>query len=97
MKEIIINTANHLTYQAKINNGSFYTPSQLVNHVWEFIVPFLTKNIVILDTSAGKGSFFLNRENQNLLLIAGDNDQLAVNYLKENFPFLQIIQKKCFN
>ncbi|MCE8168402.1 MAG: N-6 DNA methylase [Candidatus Moeniiplasma glomeromycotorum] len=93
MKEIIINTANHLTYQAKINNGSFYTPSQLVNHVWEFITPFLTKNTVILDTSAGKGGFFLNRENQNLLLIAGDNDQLAVNYLKENFPFLQIIQK----
>ena len=25
--------ANHLTYQAKINSGSFYTPSQLVNHV----------------------------------------------------------------
>jgi hypothetical protein len=26
-------SANHLTYQAKINSGSFYTPSQLVNYV----------------------------------------------------------------
>ena len=26
-------SANHLTYQAKINNGSFYTPPELVNYV----------------------------------------------------------------
>lgn len=86
-------TAAHLTYQAKINNGSFYTPSQLVNHVWELITPYLIKNTVILDTSAGKGSFFLNREKDSLSLIAADNDQLAVNYLKENLPSLKVIQK----
>jgi len=68
-------TANHLNYQQKINNGSFYTPSQLVNYAWEFISSLLTKNTVILDTSAGKGSFFLNRENKSLSLIATDNDQ----------------------
>ena len=28
-----IGDANHLTYQAKINNGSFYTPPELVNCV----------------------------------------------------------------
>lgn len=88
-----LNTANHLTYQDKINNGSFYTPSQLVNHVWELITPFLTKNTVILDTSAGKGSFFLNRENKDLSLIAADNDKLATDYLKENFPSLRVIRK----
>ena len=88
-----LTTANHLSYQAKINNGSFYTPSQLVNYVWEFITPFLNKNTIILDTSAGKGSFFLNRKNRHLSLIAGDSDQLAVNYLKENFPHLFVIQK----
>lgn len=88
-----LTTANHLTYQAKINNGSFYTPPELVNYVWELITPFLAKNTAILDTSAGKGSFFLNRENNNLLLISGDNDKLAVNYLKENFPHLLVIQK----
>ena len=86
-------TANHLNYQQKINNGSFYTPSQLVNYAWEFISSLLTKNTVILDTSAGKGSFFLNRENKSLSLIATDNDQWAVNYLKENFPSLRVIQK----
>jgi len=53
----------------------------------------LTKNTVILDTSAGKGSFFLNREKGNLLLIAADNDKLAIDYLKENFPQISIIQK----
>ena len=37
-----LTTANHLTYQAKINNGSFYTPPELVNYVWELITPFLT-------------------------------------------------------
>lgn len=84
--------ANHLNYQEKINNGSFYTPSQIVNYVWELINPLLTKNIAILDTSAGKGSFFLNRE-KHLLLIAGDNDELAIDYLKENFPHLLVIQK----
>ena len=85
--------ANHLTYQAKINNGSFYTPPELVNYVWEFIGSFLTKNTVILDTSAGKGSFFPNKENKNLSLIAGDNDKLAIDYLKENFPYLRVVQK----
>ena len=49
--------------------------------------------MVILDTSAGKGSFFLNRGNKKLLLIATDNDKIAVDYLKENFPFLRVIQK----
>ena len=89
----MLTSANHLNYQEKINNGSFYTPPELVNYVWELITPFLTKNTVILDTSAGKGSFFLNRENKDLVLIVADNDQWAVNYLKENFSFLQIIQK----
>ncbi|CAG8463082.1 39501_t:CDS:2 [Gigaspora margarita] len=36
---------------------------------------------------------WLTTENKNGLLIAGDNDKLAVNYLKENFPSLQVIQK----
>jgi hypothetical protein len=85
--------ANHLTYQAKVNNGSFYTPPELVNYVWELITPFLSKNTAILDTSAGKGSFFLNKGNKSLLLISGDNDKLAIDYLKENFPHLLNIQK----
>ncbi|KLL02547.1 MAG: hypothetical protein MRERC_1c163 [Mycoplasmataceae bacterium RC_NB112A] len=53
-----LTTATYLSYQDKINQGSFYTPSQLVNYTWELITPFLTKNTTILDTSAGKGSFF---------------------------------------
>ena len=89
----MLTTANHLNYQQKINNGSFYTPPELVNYVWELITPFLNKNTAILDTSAGKGSFFLNWENKDLVLIAADNDKLAVDYLKENFPFLRVIQK----
>lgn len=88
-----LTTASHLTYQAKINNGSFYTPSQLVDYVWEFITPFLVRNSAILDTSAGKGSFFLNRESKDLFLVATDNDKLVVGYLKENFPYLFVIQK----
>lgn len=51
--------ASHLNYQQKINNGSFYTLPELVNHVWDLISPFLAKNAAILDTSAGKGSFFI--------------------------------------
>lgn len=89
----MLTTANHLNYQQKINNGSFYTPLDLVNYVWEFINPFLEKNTTILDTSAGKGSFFVNRKKQDLLLIAADNDKLAVNYLKTNFPYLSVIHK----
>jgi hypothetical protein len=86
-------TANHLNYQQKINNGSFYTPSELVNCVWKFIDPFLTKNTTILDTSAGKGNFFLIQKNKNLSFFAADNDELAVNYLKDNFPYLRTVQK----
>ena len=89
----MLTTANHLNYQQKINNGSFYTPPELVNHVWELINPFLTKNTVILDTSAGKGSFFISRKEKDLLLTAADNDTLAVDYLKENFPSLRVIHK----
>ena len=91
MKELT--TANHLNYQQKINNGSFYTPPEFVNHVWELINPFRIKNTAILDTSAGKGSFFTSRKEKGLLLIAADNDPLAVDYLKENFPNLLVIQK----
>lgn len=92
-KNNMLTTANHLNYQQKINSGSFYTPPELVNHVWKLIAPFRTKNTVILDTSAGKGSFFLDREKDGLLLIAADNDKLAIDYLKENFPQIPIIQK----
>ena len=53
----------------------------------------MDKNTAILDTSAGKGSFFLNQKNKDLSLIAADNDKLAVYYLKENFPYLRVIQK----
>jgi len=49
--------------------------------------------MAILDTSAGKGSFFINRGEGNLLLIAADNDKLAIDYLKESFPQISIIQK----
>ena len=53
----------------------------------------MTKNTVILDTSAGKGSFFISRKEKDLLLTAADNDTLAVDYLKENFPSLRVIHK----
>lgn len=89
----MLTTANHLNYQQKINNGSFYTPPELVNYVWELIAPFRNKNTIILDTSAGKGSFFINGGGDNSLLIAADNDKLAIDYLKENFPQISIIQK----
>jgi hypothetical protein len=91
----IINS-NHLNYQEKINNGSFYTPQKFVNHVWELIDPFISKSTAILDTSAGKGNFFINKEKKDLkdlTFIAADNDKLAIDYLRENFPYLSAIQK----
>ena len=58
-KKVMDTKASHLNYSDKINNGSFYTPPRFVDYVWELINPFLDQNSIVLDTSAGKGSFFL--------------------------------------
>ncbi|CAJ0749082.1 13657_t:CDS:2 [Entrophospora sp. SA101] len=44
----MLTTANHLSYQQKINNGSFYTPPELVNYVWELVNPLRTRPKTLL-------------------------------------------------
>ncbi|WNE40867.1 MAG: Ribosomal RNA small subunit methyltransferase A [Mycoplasmataceae bacterium] len=83
----------HLNYKEKINNGAFYTPKKFVQYVWEMISPFLNEEFIILDSSAGNGSFLTENKKEGLSFVAGEIDKVAIDYLKDNFPWISTVHK----
>ena len=80
----------HLKYKERVNLGSYYTPPKLVDLVWQMIEPVLTKNSVILDSSCGYGSFFVDKK---IRQIGGDIDNLALQKAKEINPNLELVEQ----
>jgi len=59
----ILHLAEHLSRAERIQFGSYYTPKELVNKVYEFIKPYTDnrkKNVMIFDSAGGCGAFLEN-------------------------------------
>ena len=81
-----VNKSEHLPKSKKIQLGSYYTPKQLVNRVYDFIHPYLLikeKEIVIFDSAGGCGAFLVNIKENNYRI--ADHDPEACEFLKQRF------------
>ncbi len=79
---------DHLGYSERVNLGSYYTGSEYVSIVWDFIRPFIGTNSVLLDSSCGYGNFLL--ESENVRLLGNDIDALAAETARKRKPSARI-------
>ncbi|MCL2207598.1 MAG: N-6 DNA methylase [Fibromonadales bacterium] len=79
----------HLSHQQKTNLGSFYTPSKLVNLVYNTLAKNVNKNFVdvVLEPACGYGAFFAETFPQkNVRFIGSDIDSKALTIASKAFP-----------
>lgn len=76
----------HLSKTKQIQLGSYYTPPDLVEQVFDFIKPYIeaNKNAVVFDNAAGCGAFVTR--NLDCDFRVSDYDIKAVGFLKEKLP-----------
>lgn len=82
---MLINKSKHLPKEKQIQLGSYYTPEELVNKVYEYIQPYILKNkgnIIIFDNAAGCGAFVIGMKKYDYR--AADCDARAYEFLKEH-------------
>jgi len=90
---MLINKSKHLAKEKQIQLGSYYTPKELVNKVYEYIKPYILKNkgnIIIFDNAAGCGAFVIGMKKYDYR--AADCDARAYEFLKE-----LLVNKKVFH
>lgn len=75
------NHQKHLSYKKTINLGSYYTNSDHISNVFDFIAPYIDKSFTILDSSCGYGNFLQNISNKK---IGNDIDKIAIDIASEN-------------
>ncbi|WP_457599967.1 SAM-dependent methyltransferase [Hydrogenivirga sp.] len=54
-------SAKHLDIKSLVNLGSFYTSTEYVDIVWDFIEPYIGKGTVVFDPACGYGAFLRKR------------------------------------
>lgn len=83
---MLANQATHLSKSKQIQSGSYYTPPDLVQMVFDFIAPFVkkNKNIVVFDNAAGCGAFTTDKLKCDFRY--ADYDIKAVDFLREKLP-----------
>jgi len=82
-----IHQSNHLSKAERIQLGSYYTPPNLVEIVFDFIAPFIEKNkqnAVLFDNAAGYGAFI--SRNLDFDYRVSDFDTNVINFLKDKLP-----------
>ncbi|MBL7131243.1 MAG: Eco57I restriction-modification methylase domain-containing protein [Candidatus Omnitrophica bacterium] len=81
-----VNLAEHLPKNERIQLGSYYTPTELVHKVHEFIRPYLDnrgKDIVLFDSAGGCGAFLFDVKHYDYRI--ADRDLDACKFLKQHF------------
>ena len=79
---------HHLDYSKRVNLGGYYTQSEYVSVVWDFIRPFLTPGSYVFDSSCGYGNFL--RQLPGIHIVGNDIDFAATQIAKQNKPFAEI-------
>ncbi len=72
----------HLGYKSRINLGSYYTPTEIVNIAWQIIAPYVHSQTAIIDSTCGYGDFLKNCG--QAITIGCDIDETAINVAKKN-------------
>ena len=80
----------HLAYESRVNLGSYYTPSEIVNVAWEMIAPYLNSQTTIIDSACGYGDFLKDRE--QAITIGCDIDETAISVAKKNNDEVRFFQ-----
>ena len=72
----------HLAYENRVNLGSYYTPTEIVDVAWEMIAPYLNSQTTIIDSACGYGDFL--KDCGQAITIGCDIDETAIDVAKEN-------------
>lgn len=87
----MLTDSGHLNKVQMVNQGSYYTPEKLVNLVYQYLQPYLNKDIKICDLAAGNGAFIDKFYDYKTLAV--DIDDVCIEYLKDNYPKTDIIKR----
>lgn len=72
----------HLAYESRVNLGSYYTPTEIVNIAWEMIAPYVNPQTTVIDSACGYGDFLKNCGQS--ITIGCDIDETAISIAKNN-------------
>ena len=72
----------HLAYESRVNLGSYYTPTDIVDIAWEMIAPYVHSQTIIIDSACGYGDFLKNCG--QAITIGCDIDETAIDVAKKN-------------
>ena len=71
----------HLAYESRVNLGSYYTPTEIVDVAWEMIAPYLHSQTAVIDSACGYGDFLKDRGQS--ITIGCDIDETAIDVAKK--------------
>ena len=80
----------HLAYESRVNLGSYYTPTEIVDVAWEIIASHVRSQTVIIDTACGYGDFLRNCGQP--LTIGADIDETAIDVARKNNDEVRFFQ-----
>ena len=80
----------HLAYESRVNLGSYYTPTEIVDIAWEMIAPYVHSQTTVIDSACGYGDFLKNSEQS--ITIGCDIDETAIDVAKKNNDKVQFFQ-----
>ena len=80
----------HLAYESRVNLGSYYTPTEIVDIAWEMIAPYVHSQTSIIDSACGYGDF-LKICGQSTT-IGCDIDETAIDVAKKNNDKVRFFQ-----
>lgn len=80
----------HLAYESRVNLGSYYTPTEIVNIAWEMITPYVRSQATVIDSACGYGDFLRNCGQS--FTIGCDIDGTAIDVAKKNNDTVQFFQ-----
>ena len=80
----------HLQYESRVNLGSYYTPTEIVNVAWEIITPYVNSQTTVIDSACGYGDFL--KDCGQSLTIGCDIDETAIEIARENNDKVRFFQ-----
>ena len=80
----------HLAYESRVNLGSYYTPTEIVDRAWEMIAPYVHSQTTVVDSACGYGDFL--RNSGQSVTIGCDIDETAINVAKKDNDKVRFFQ-----
>ena len=80
----------HLAYESRVNLGSYYTPTEIVDIAWEMIAPYVYSQTTVIDSACGYGDFL--RNSGQSITIGCDIDETAIDVAKKNNDKVRFFQ-----